>query len=245
MKALQDHYFAIIQTFRFWINGKFLLFFIPGILISTAYILYLQQLSSYSTYIDYLDYIPWIGSYLKTGADFLYGWLEGLSLFLYQFLIISVLSPFHTILSEKIDNEITNQDFRNGWDKIITDIVRTLGVVILGGIFYLVLKLLWMLFAWILGISFLNPYVSIILIAFFTGFNSYDYSLERYSISVFQSWKFARKHILHMVLTGLIFTSLIYIPFAGVVIAPVFLTTVGTICFLRIKKRNEEVGVNS
>jgi uncharacterized protein involved in cysteine biosynthesis len=76
-----------------------------------------------------------------------------------------------------------------------------------------------------------------ILLAFFTGFNSYDYSLERYDVSVGKSWKYAFSHPLHMIFTGLIFTAFLMIPFVGVVIAPVLLTMVGTICYLRMEKK--------
>ena len=239
MNAVKDHVFAIYRTFSLLIQGKFLLFFIPGIAIAIFYLLYLKSVSTVSSYLEVVSYVPWIGGYLETGVGVLYGWIEGISLFLYQFVIISLLSPFHTILSEKVDLHETGNKFKVGWEKIVNDIVRTLGVVILGGLMYLFFKLIWLLIAWLLGISFLNPIVGAILIGFFTGFNSYDYSLERYDISVFKSWGYAFRHPLHMILTGGIFSTLLFIPYIGVVIAPVFLTMVGTICFLKIEERKK------
>lgn len=43
-----------------------------------------------------------------------------------------------------------------------------------------------------------------------------------------------------MILTGGVFTLLLFIPYLGVVIAPVLLTMVGTINFLRMKERKNE-----
>jgi uncharacterized protein involved in cysteine biosynthesis len=101
---------------------------------------------------------------------------------------------------------------------------------------YFMVYFLWVIFAWLLGISFLTPFISALLIGFFTGFNSYDYALERHHISVFKSWGYAFRHPLQMLLTGGVFTFLLFIPFIGVVIAPVLLTMVGTINYLRIKE---------
>lgn len=237
MLAILDHLYALKRTFQLLLNGKFLLYFIPGIVIAILYLWYLNTVSTVNDTLGVVSYIPWVGSYLEEGKNILFGWVEGISLFVYQFLIITALSPFHTLLSEKIDTNETGNKFDFGWEKVVNDIVRTLGVVILGGLLYLGVKLIWMLLAWIVGISFLNPVVSAIIIGFFTGFNSYDYCLERYDISVYKSWKYAWKHPLHMIITGGIFSSLLFIPYIGVVIAPVFLTIVGTICFLRIRGR--------
>lgn len=237
MNAIKDHIAALKWTFLQILQGRFIWFFIPGIVIAVFYIIYLSQVKTLNDLLGVVNYIPWVGSYLEDGKTALFGWLEGLSLFVYQFIIISVLSPFHTILSERVDQEITQRKFKSGWEKIVNDIVRTLGVVILGGLMYLGLKLLWMLFAWALGISFLNPVVSALLIGFFTGFNSYDYSLERHDISVFKSWKYSRKNWLYMLLTGGIFSTFLFIPYIGVVLAPVVLTMIGTFCFIRIQNR--------
>lgn len=241
MNAILDHLYAFKKTFLLLMNGKFLLYFIPGIIIAIFYLWYLQSVSTVDNYLDIVTYIPWIGNYLEEGKNILFSWIEGISIFIYQFIIITVLSPFHTLLSEKIDTHESGNKFNFGWDKIVNDIVRTLGVVILGGLLYIGIKLIWVLLAWIVGISFLNPIVSAILIGFFTGFNSYDYCLERYDISVYKSWKYAWKHPLHMLITGGIFSSLLYIPYIGVVLAPVFLTIMGTLCFLRIRARENNI----
>lgn len=240
MNALKDHLFALKQTLLFFIRGRFLVYFIPGVVIALLFLFYYQSFSSYSSYLDTLTHIPWAGSYIESGLTTVYSWVDGIAIFLYQFTIISLLSPFHTHLSEKVDTAQTGRVFKTGWEKVINDIVRTLGVVILGGLLYLSFKLMWMILAWILGLSFLNPFVSALLIGFFTGFNSYDYSLERHNISVYKSWKFGFKHPLHILITGGFFSLLMLMPFVGVIIAPVFLTVIGTICFTRIQARSNQ-----
>jgi len=238
MKFITDHAYAVYRTFSLLVQGKYLLFFLPGVVLAIGYFFYLQSLSTVNDYLGVVSYVPYIGDSLQAGVTIFFGWIEGLSLFVFQFILITLLSPFHTILSEKLDREETGSDFKNSWEKIINDIVRTIGVAILGGFMYLFIKLIWLMLAYVLGLGFLTPYMSLIFIAFFTGFNSYDFSLERYNYSVAKSWGYAFTHPLHMIVTGLIFTGFLAIPHIGIVLAPVFLTMVGTFSFLRIRQRN-------
>lgn len=237
MKFITDHFYSVYRSFSLLIQGRFLLYFLPGVVLAVIFFFYLQSLNTVNNYLGIVSYIPYIGDSLQSGVNILFGWVEGISLFVFQFVVITLLSPFHTILSEKLDRAETGSDFKTSWEKIINDIVRTIGVAILGGLMYLFIKFVWLMIAYLLGIGFLTPYISIVLIAFFTGFNSYDYSLERYDYSVVKSWGYAFKHPLHMISTGLIFTGFLAIPHVGIVLAPVFLTMVGTLSFLKIRNR--------
>lgn len=238
MKFIVDHFYSVYRTLTLLFQGNYLLYFLPGVVLAIGYFFYMQSLNTVNDYLGLVSYVPYIGDSLQSGVNIFFGWVEGISLFIFQFVLITLLSPFHTILSEKLDRAETGSDFKSGWEKIINDIVRTIGVAILGGIMYLFFKFIWLLIAFVFGIGFLTPYMSIIFIAFFTGFNSYDFSLERYDYSVAKSWGYAFRHPLHMILTGLIFTGFLAIPHVGIVLAPVFLTMVGTLTFIRIRKRN-------
>jgi CysZ protein len=239
MRVIVDHVQVMVRCMQLIVQGKFLVYFLPGVLISILFLYYMQSVKSVGGYLDVVAYVPWVGDYLQSGVTTLLSWIEGISIFVFQFVLITVLSPVHTILSEKLDRHETQRNFKAGWEKIINDIVRTIGIAILGGLMYLFSKLIFSVLFWLIGLSALTPYISIVLIAFFTGFNSYDFSLERYDYSVAKSWGYAFKHPLYMICTGLIFTGFLAIPFIGVVIAPVFLTMVGTLNFLRIQTREQ------
>lgn len=237
MKFITDHFYSVYSTCNLLIHGRFLLYFLPGFVLAIFFFFYIQSLNTVNNYLGIVSYIPYIGDSLEIGVNKVIGWAEDISFFVFQFLVITVLSPFHTVLSERIDREETGSNFENSWSKIINDLVRTIGVAILGGLMYLFIKLVWLGVAYIFGIGFLTPYMSIVFVAFFTGFNSYDFSLERYDYSVAKSWAYAFKHPLHMISTGLIFTGFLAIPHVGIVLAPVFLTMIGTLSFLQIRKR--------
>jgi len=238
MNAFKDHYYALKRAFTLLFQGKFLIYFIPGLVIAIIFYFYTWGLNSFGGIFGFFSKVPWIGSCIVTGINTVFGWVNSISVFIFQFTIITLLSPFHTMLSEQVESHETGKEFSSNWSKFFNDILRTIGVVFLGGIIYFFIYLLWTIFAWIFGLSFLSPFISVALIGFFTGFNSYDYSLERHDVSVWKSWIYAFSHPLQMILTGGIFTLLLYIPYLGVVIAPVLLTLVGTINYLKIKERN-------
>ncbi|RFC54734.1 EI24 domain-containing protein [Brumimicrobium aurantiacum] len=235
MKAIKNHIYAFKRATNLLIKRKFLIYFIPGIVIMCLFYLFMFIFESIGSALGVISYTPWIGSYLGTAVDSVFNWMNSLSIYFYQFTIITLLSPFHTALSQAVETHETGIHFKSNWSKFFNDLIRTLGVVIFGGFLYLIIMLAWYLLAWSLGLNFLSPLVSLILVAFFTGFNSYDYSLERHNVKVKDSWNYAFHHPLHMILTGLIFTALLFIPFIGVVIAPVLLTSVGTINYLKLK----------
>lgn len=236
-QVFKDHMQAWKVTLRLLTLRSFLLFFLPGVFIAVLFLLVNQQLAAVGSYKSYLDYIPYVGKYLEKGAGFLEEILSGMTVFLYQFFVITLLSPFHTLLSEKVETKITSERFPFSWEKIVSDVVRTLGIVILGGLFYLLLKLIWLFVAWVFGLDFLSPYVTFLLISFFTGFNSYDYSLERHDVSVLKSWKFGQKYMSYMLLSGSLFGLIMLLPTIGVVLAPVVLTMSSTVVFIRLKQR--------
>lgn len=239
MIALKDHYYSIKRALILIFQGHFLLYFIPGLVIAIFFFIYTEGLTSLNNIFGFLSKTPWVGSYIGSGVDTVFTWINSLSLFIYQFTLITLLSPFHTLLSQRVETLETGKKFTSNWSSFFNDILRTMGVVFVGGMIYFSIYLIWALVAWLLGLSFLSPFVSAVLISFFTGFNSYDYSLERHNVSIAQSWVYAFRNPLQMVLTGGIFSLLLLIPLLGVVIAPVLLTMVGTINYLRMKERKE------
>ncbi|WP_107039179.1 EI24 domain-containing protein [Brumimicrobium mesophilum] len=234
MKAFKNHYLALKHALTLLLSGHFLIFFIPGLVIASFYLIYIIIVGSVGSLVGFISYIPWIGSYMGLAVDSIFNGVNSVSIYLYQFTIITLLSPFHTILSERVETHKNGKTYKSNFSKFFNDLLRTLGIAILGAIIYLSLFLLWSFLAWIFNLNFLSPFISAILIAFFTGFNSYDYSLERHGIKVKDSWVFAFQNPLQMILTGLIFTIILYIPVIGVVIAPVLLTMVGTINYLKL-----------
>ena len=241
MHAIIDHFYSLSKAISLLLKGKYLIYFVPGLFITILFLILTGGLFTANSALSFFESIPWVGSYIQIAVDKLFSWLSDISIYIFQFTLITLLSPFHTMLSQRIDEHETGRKFDDGWIKFFNDIIRTIGVAALGGILYLIIKFIWWIIASIFGLSILTPFISAVAIGFFTGFNSYDFSLERHDVSVRKSWKYAFQHPLQMTLTGGIFTALLYIPFMGVVIAPVLLTMVGTLNYIRMEKRGSKV----
>lgn len=236
MNFIQLHLFAIQRAVQLLTLRSILRFALPGLIISLLFYLFLGGLNYTSGIITLIEKIPWIGSFLEGVFSSLFTWIENISFSVYQFTIITLLSPVNTILSQRVEMQETGKTFEISFAKIMRDFLRLIGIVFAWAVLYGAFYLVWILIAKMLGISFLNPFVSVIIMAFFTGFNFYDHSLERHDISIIKSWKYAFRRPLHMITTGLIFTILLVIPFVGIIIAPIFSTIVATVVFFKEKE---------
>lgn len=235
MKDFKDLHKAFTEALRLLIKGNFLRFFIPGIILTIiSYILYSGGQFTSNAF-NFLENIPWIGTYLVSAKNTAFGWMIGIGGFIYQFIILSLFSPINTVLSEKVETKITGQVFPFGLKEFVRDFIRLLGIVSVGLVFYLTFYVAWLIIAKIIGLQFLSPLISFVLTSFFTGFNSYDYSLERHKIGVRKSWKYALNNPLQMILTGAVYSGMIYIPIIGIIIAPVLSTMIATFIFIENK----------
>jgi CysZ protein len=230
MKSINFHAQAAIVTVKTLFKGRFLVFFIPGLVIMLAYIYLTTWGDGYKNLTEKAEDVSYIGGAL--------GWILGgigdlfSKIFneLYKFLILVLLAPVMTILSENYDAYLTGQKYSFNLIKVINDLVRMIFVVFLALILEFTAYILFYLIISIFVPKFLEPSCYFLITAFFVGFSFYDYSLERYSISTFGSLGFAFKKPLTMVLTGSVFTLIYMIPYVGIPIAPVL-----TVVYLKIK----------
>ena len=242
MKAVSRHIYAVTKVVEFWMKGEFLLFLIPYAVIGLIFGYFIYDIDASAAESAIKAKEGWFASIVSGIAS---SALSFLSFFLKQitaFLLLTLLSPVASILSEKLDNRLTGQTFDGGLARIITDVLRAVGIVIVTLILQLVFMLVWFLISKLLffipGIEVISSIVYFMIPAFFFGLSFYDFSLERYQFSVGQSWTYASRNKLHMVITGGLFSLILMIPIVGLIIAPVFLTMVSTIVFL---KMNEDV----
>jgi len=144
---------------------------------------------------------------------------------LYELTVITLFSPVMAMLSEKCDSLLTNRKFDFTIQRFIYELLRTLGIVATAFIFSALVFLLWKMFTWILPfLSFADMYVVFVLKAFFIGFSFFDYSLERYHVSIVKSWNYGVKNPILMMLLGAFFSLVFAIPVFGAMLAPFYTT---------------------
>jgi len=253
MKSIQYHIKAIIEVINQLTKGRFLMYFIPGLVITTIYFWLTYRASSLLNVTGFLERIPLVGGYLDQGFEATVGVISFLFDQIYIFAIITLLSPFNTHLSEKLDTQLTGQKFEGGFGRIINDLVRMIIIVIISIVLEFFLLGFWWIISWIFGIpDLVYTIVSFLMAAFFFGFSFYDHSLERYKKGVFGSLGFAFQKMLMVIITGSIFLALYYFPYQngtpyiGIFIAPVLTTMISTVVYLYyLKKLPKEITVQN
>jgi len=154
---------------------------------------------------------------------------------LFKFTLLTLLSPFNAFVSEIYDQKLTGNQFKFFFTRMLKDIVRGLIITITGFSLELFLGGFWLLLALIFPLESLTPLFFLAISSFFFGFAYLDYSLERHRFDVFKSWRFAFKNGKTCFAIGLLFSLLMLIPIAGIIIAPPIITIFASHHFLKIK----------
>lgn len=237
MNAFSDHIFAIKRAWDELSKGKFWVYLIPAIGISLIFLLVYGLIRMIFGAIDLLGIIPFIGPYIESGVQGIQSLVRFIMMESHAFIILTVLSPVNCLLSEKVDNEVTGARFSGGILRILTDLLRTVVIVLAALFLNLLMMGLWWMISSITGFHALDEPVYFLIGAFFLGFSFYDFSLERYSIANFGSWQFGFSNASYMLVTGALFLLIFNIPFVGVVLAPFFVTICSTIVYLKLSNR--------
>lgn len=235
MKAIQLHIIGIARSVAALSQGKYLLFFIPGIVIALLFWQAFLFTETIESSFSFLESIPFIGSYMFSGIEGTFSVLQFILNQLFVFFVLTLLSPFNTILGEKIDTSITGTEYPLDLFRILSDIIRMIFIVFIALFMeFFAIGIYWLI-SGIFGLHFIDDIVYFVIAAFFYGFSFYDYSLERDQIGVFGSVGYAFSNILKVTITGCIFFLIYNIPIAGVVIAPVLTVMISTFVYINNK----------
>ena len=240
MNSIKYHIDALTITFKELFKGNYLLFFIPGGVLTIIYLLFTYQTNLIAE------------SFLMEADDSLIGWGKGISNWfvggffgfwgllvdqIYIFAVITLLSPFNTVLSERLDTQLTGTKYNSSIARFINDIIRMVFIVMIAVTLEISFLIFYYMVSWIFGLGFIDGIMFFIISAFFYGMAFYDFALERDQAGVFGTLGFAFSKPLSMLLTGAIFLIIYSIPVIGIPIAPVVTVMVSTIVYLYIKKR--------
>lgn len=245
MKAISYHLKAVVEVSNQLLKGRFLTYFIPGLVLTLIYLWFSYRAQAVAETVSIVSRIPLIGEYLHSGLSSVGSFFGFIATQVYIFAILTLLSPFNTHLSEKLDTHLTGQTFESGFMRIVNDFIRMIFIVFIALFLEFFFIGFWWLLTWVFGLSSTLIYDlgSFIMTSFFFGFSFYDHSLERYQKGVFGSLGFAFSRFWMVTLTGAVFNILYLFPFIGdtpylgIVISPVLTTMISTVVYLyHIKK---------
>ncbi len=191
------------------------------------------------------DYL--LGLFGITGEDWgkYLGWIIGFAIrmvifliyfSIFRYVVLIVLSPFLSFLSEKVERHENGNDFPFSMKQLGNDIVRAIIINARNFGIEMSLTLLFSLFAFIPLIGLLSPIAIVIVQSYFFGFALMDYNPERYRWNRKQTSAWMKKNKASVTGVGLAFHLCFLIPFLGWVVAPVLATIAGTLTFLKLRE---------
>jgi CysZ protein len=233
VKAIEYHIEALKVVFTELSKGRFLLFFLPGLVVAIFFGGIFSLTSEAEGMFSFVEKIPLIGGILGAGVSKTFGMISFLVMQIYIFFILTVLSPFNTVLSESFDSHLTGKEYKFDLGQVFLDMMRMVFVVLVSlTMEFFVMGSYWVL-SWILGLGFMDFIVYSVISGFFFGLSFYDYSLERYKQGVFSTFGYAFSKFGMVTLTGLVFMLIFAIPYIGIPIAPVIATMIATVIYIK------------
>ncbi len=177
----------------------------------------------------------WYCQSLDTVTDIIAGAIALVALFfLFRYVVMIVLSPFLSTLSERVEAALTGQQApQTSAADFVNDIIRGIRIALRN----IWRELLFTVIITIVGVVLvvaapLVPILIFLVQAYYAGFGNIDYTLERKRFNVSQSVRFVRRHRLWAVGNGALFLGFIAIPVVGMFLGPVLGAVAATLSYL-------------
>lgn len=135
------------------------------------------------------------------------------------YLILILLSPVLTLLSQKTEEKLNGACYPFSMLQFLNDIMRSVAVTLRNFSMELVLIIVLLAFSLIPPLGLILPFVLFFISAYFYGFSLVDYTLERRGIGVSKSIKFIRNHSGSAMSLGTPMALVLLIPFLGSMLA--------------------------
>ena len=138
-----------------------------------------------------------------------------------KFIVLIVMSPVMSVLSEKTEELITGK--KNVFNLIlfIKNTIRGVVIATRNLLIQCAIIILCMLISWIPLFGWVSPVVLLVFSYYFYGFSMMDYVNERKKLGVRESVSAIRENRGVAIVNGFVFSMLFAIPFAGIIVAPI------------------------
>jgi CysZ protein len=158
-----------------------------------------------------------------------------------KYIILILLSPVLSLLSEKTDEIITGKKYAFQFKQLLKDSMRGSLVAFRNMILQFALIICCFALMLVPVLGWFAPFFLVIINYYFYGFSMLDYTSERYRMSVSESTGFIRKNKGLAIGNGFIFALLFAIPYAGVVFAPILGVVAATIVAIEAHPKNVQI----
>lgn len=177
-----------------------------------------------NNWITEIDYGFINNEYVKDTFDFLLKLISRvgfffLFLFFGGYIIVAIMSPVFSIISEKTEKILTGNDYPFDFFQFLKDIVRGVLLAIRNALLQLLISVLLFFLSFVPLLGFVTPILMFLVSAYFFGFSFMDYAIERQRLSVKDSVKYMRDNKGLVMGNGFIFAVVLLVPFLGVLIS--------------------------
>ena len=169
----------------------------------------------------------------KDGQAFLLLGIQSIAVYITvhmnKYLVLALLAPLLAGLSTKTEKMLTGNKYPFVIKYYLEDIRRALIISFRNMGYQMLVMAIFFAVTFIYSLpSIVNQIVYFVVAFYFYGFAFMDYASERRRLTVAESVKFTRKHAGAAFGLGAIYGSVFFIPYAGVIIAPIFGVVAGT-----------------
>lgn len=159
--------------------------------------------------------------------------LIGIYYFFFKTLLLGILAPFFSYISEKVEGHIYGIEYNFSLKENFKFILR--GIKLAGKSFVkeTVATIIIICLSFIPVINLLVPILIFLVQSYFISFNFVDYTLERKKYDSDKTFEFMKKNRVVFTIGGGIFTLLYLIPIVGIFVAPL----ISIVAFTRVTLR--------
>lgn len=169
-----------------------------------------------------------ITSFIKIAFVFLY-------LSIYKYIILILMSPLLALLSERVENILTGNNYPFNMFDFLHDVIRGIALALRNLLVEISLLILVFLIGFIPLLNLITPLITFYISSYYYGFSMLDYSNERKRFTIKQSIHFIRMQRGVAFGNGAVFYGLLLLPFIGWLIAPAYSVTAAAIAREKLK----------
>lgn len=140
--------------------------------------------------------------------------------FVYKALLLVVLSPFLSYISERVETHVTSKEFNFTLKENMHFVWRGVVVSVNSLVKEALATMVFLALSLITPLNLFTPFLIFTVQCYFIGFSFIDYALERHGFTHKEGTRFLRKNALFATINGAVFVAILIIPVAGIFIAP-------------------------
>lgn len=162
-------------------------------------------------------------------------------LLVYKYLVLTLISPFLALLSEKIEEEQTGREFPFSWSQLFRDLGRAAAINFRNFVLEFIATIIFAIFTFIPLIGLLSPVALLLVQSYFFGFALMDFNAERHRLSRRSTESWMRRNFWSVSGVGVIFHFIFLIPVIGWFLAPVWSSVAGTLVWLELEDGRKSI----